>query len=49
MEAGISKDSKLTPRKRWPAMDSREKTMFVLKICVMVCSGGFIFANVIAP
>jgi hypothetical protein len=49
MDAKMNQDAKFVPRKRWPQMDSREKTTFVFKICVMVCTGGFAFANVVAP
>ncbi|MDB5794510.1 MAG: hypothetical protein JWR25_889 [Noviherbaspirillum sp.] len=49
MNTKMSQDAKFVPRKRWPQMDSTEKTSFVFKICVMVCTGGFVFANVIAP
>jgi hypothetical protein len=39
----------VTGRKKWGVMSRLEKTVFVLKVCLMVCSGGFIYANVLAP
>lgn len=35
--------------KKWEEMDRREKTIFVLKVTIMVCSFGWIFGNVLAP
>jgi phosphoribosylformylglycinamidine (FGAM) synthase-like amidotransferase family enzyme len=49
MENAANQDPRNAPRKRWAAMDSREKTIFIAKICVMVCTGGFVFGNVVAP
>jgi hypothetical protein len=31
----------------WGVMDGREKTIFVVKVCLMLCSFGFIFGNVL--
>jgi hypothetical protein len=35
------------PVKTWKTMDSKEKAVFVGKVCVMVCSGGYIFGGVL--
>lgn len=36
------------PNKTWASMNRNERAVFVLKVCIMVCSGGFIFANILA-
>ncbi|MEC4723666.1 hypothetical protein RY831_31575 [Noviherbaspirillum sp. CPCC 100848] len=35
------------PAKAWKSMDAKERTIFVGKVCVMVCSAGFIFGGVL--
>jgi hypothetical protein len=32
---------------KWAQMTGAKRTIFVLKVIVMVCSGGFIFSRVI--
>jgi hypothetical protein len=34
--------------KKWADMAMNDRIIFVAKICIMVCSGGFIFANILA-
>ena len=34
--------------KKWADMPMNDRIIFVAKICIMVCSGGFIFANLLA-
>lgn len=35
--------------KKWGGMDRREKTIFVVKLTIMLCSFGWIFGNVLTP
>lgn len=46
----MDKSAQSTPsaiRKTWGYMDRTEKSIFIAKICVMVCSFGFIFGGVL--
>lgn len=33
--------------KTWNTMNGRERTIFIGKLCIMICSGGFIFGGVL--
>lgn len=33
--------------KPWKAMTASQRAVFVLKVCVMVCTGGFVFGNIL--
>lgn len=35
--------------KGWKGMNGSEKAIFVAKVCVMICTFGFVFGNIIAP
>lgn len=35
------------PAQKWATMSSGAKAVFVAKVCVMVCTGGFVFGNVL--
>ena len=49
MNAPLKPAALPTENKAWDMMDGREKAIFVGKMILMVCSMGFIFANVLAP
>jgi hypothetical protein len=34
--------------KTWKTMRTREKAIFVVKVCIMICTFGFVFGNIIA-
>lgn len=36
------------PDKSWAGMSMNERLVFLAKLCIMICSGGFIFANLLA-
>jgi hypothetical protein len=33
--------------KKWAEMNAGQKIVFVLKVIIMVCTGGFVFGNVL--
>lgn len=35
------------PAQTWKTMNGREKVIFIGKLCIMICSGGYIFGGVL--
>ncbi|WP_194727233.1 hypothetical protein [Noviherbaspirillum malthae] len=35
------------PAPTWKTMNGREKVIFIGKLCIMICSGGYIFGGVL--
>jgi hypothetical protein len=47
MDAPSKPAAKAPKDKKWGIMNGGEKTVFVVKVVLMVCSMGFIFGNVL--
>lgn len=46
--ATIASSDKVSSNKKWAEMNANDRLVFVAKICIMVCTGGFVFANILA-
>lgn len=46
--ATAASSDKVSSNKKWAEMNANDRFVFVAKVCIMVCTGGFVFANILA-
>jgi hypothetical protein len=49
MDASLKPVAKIAREKSWAIMGSREKAIFVAKLCLMFASFGWVYGNTLAP